>query len=72
MRIECKQCNQESFSVAKTYPHEGYTIRQLRCTNCSTNVFTYERVLSKDEYKWDYDNSDPNSKKPRSWVKFIE
>ena len=63
MRIECANCTCKEFSVVKTYPYEGYTIRQLKCSHCGANVFTHERVLSKEEYKWQHDKETK-----RSWI----
>tara|TARA_Y100001963_G_C6703484_1_gene410696 strand:+ start:441 stop:608 length:168 start_codon:yes stop_codon:yes gene_type:complete len=40
------------FGVVKTWPHENYTIRQLKCYNCHANLFTREYIMDKKEYRW--------------------
>lgn len=66
MRTTCPCCNLSDFSVVKTYPHEGYTIRQLKCTHCSANLFTHERVMERTEYKWSHDKETK-----RSWIDLV-
>ncbi len=52
MRHQCPGCNLCDFAVAKTWPHESYTIRQLKCQHCGANVFSHEYIMEKEEYKW--------------------
>jgi hypothetical protein len=40
------------FAVVKTWPYEGYTLRQLKCQICGSNLFSREYIMEKSEYRW--------------------
>lgn len=52
MRSTCKQCKMSDFAVVKTWPYEGYTLRQLKCQVCGDNLFSREYIMEKSEYRW--------------------
>ncbi len=52
MRSTCQHCNMSDFSVVKTWPYENYTLRQLKCQHCGSNLFSREYIMEKTEYKW--------------------
>ena len=54
---QCPECKSIGFAVFKTYPHQNYILRWVKCKKCKYNMFTKEEIITKEDVTWRSENN---------------